>query len=426
MNANGRRITFLLVTDDVELKRVLTGLLERRGWGCVLSSRAAEAKVMAEHLSPGVMVVAMRSLEETCGLCEALGPLRDRFRLPLFAMGNIPGKPALSRVVGLEIDAFLARRGLKKRGFLDRVERSLADGRRSIAQTAMARETGDMRSETLASLAPILTLREVAQVVHDVLEALRRPTPDLDRVVSIVKRDPVLPEMAQRFARASRCPGKRSVKTVRQAVMSLGAGGVERLVVGCYVFWRLAKDARRLRLDAMKSQEHSIACAILSRRLSQTVGNVPEEQAYVAGLLHDIGIVLLLGNLPTLYARVLQKVRGEGVRILDAEREVFGIDHGEVGVALVRSWGLPDFILDPLQDCHLPSATSELGRIVRTAGIIASELGMGVLGEFKTHEGFPEEAGSSLGLSTETIKDLCHGLVEQALRVRNVFRLPPP
>jgi putative nucleotidyltransferase with HDIG domain len=122
--------------------------------------------------------------------------------------------------------------------------------------------------------------------------------------------------------------------------------------------------------------EHSLACGSLARAIARTehLGHRDLESAFAAGLLHDVGALLLAANLPAKYGEVLAAVRrGDGDRIA-VERAIFGTSHAAVGAYLVGLWGLPDSIVEAIAYHHRPGDCEGHAVDVLTAVHVANGL----------------------------------------------------
>jgi putative nucleotidyltransferase with HDIG domain len=125
---------------------------------------------------------------------------------------------------------------------------------------------------------------------------------------------------------------------------------------------------------------HSLACAMLSAEIARA-GFLDVNMAYLGGLLHDIGRLALLTLYPREYADLLGVLEGTPLEMLEAEREIFRIDHCEAGVWLVAEWRLPEDLRDIILLHTEAPATGkfDLSAAVRAAGMLANCLGFDVL-----------------------------------------------
>ncbi len=144
------------------------------------------------------------------------------------------------------------------------------------------------------------------------------------------------------------------------AVVYLGIDTVRALVFTASAFsqFRL-RDQCRFSIEEL--QGHCLAVGALARRIAMSMGPNPAavDQAFVGGLLHDIGKLVLVSNYPEQYQDALRRAREDQVQISEAEYALFGTSHAEIGAYLLWLWGLPDPITEILALHHHPSRDAE-------------------------------------------------------------------
>jgi putative nucleotidyltransferase with HDIG domain len=137
--------------------------------------------------------------------------------------------------------------------------------------------------------------------------------------------------------------------------------------------------------EVMESQdvelwEHSLGCAVASSVLAKHLGVKDPEEASTAGLIHDIGKVAIKMELPEEHVKIHLLVRNKGVSVLEAEQELLGFDHAEVGGWLAKAWNLPARLVNPIAWHHAPvNAKSEqlIAAIVHFSDIMIRGMGYG-------------------------------------------------
>ena len=165
--------------------------------------------------------------------------------------------------------------------------------------------------------------------------------------------------------------------TILQAVAALGANTLQGMCVTVGVRAYLGKA---MSYPAMRSLwRHNLACAIIASRISSS-GSIDKDTAYTAGILHDVGRMALAVIQPKGYAALLEKHRGAAASMLDAERELFGWDHCEVGRQLIGDWKLPQSFEPVVSEHHsVRHSDSEwdVAELVKMSCAIASAIGFG-------------------------------------------------
>jgi HD-like signal output (HDOD) protein len=139
----------------------------------------------------------------------------------------------------------------------------------------------------------------------------------------------------------------RHIDSPSHAVSLLGLDTVKSLVLGVQVFSELRTESRVLSMDEMFS--HSMAVGAIANKIAQTVDadKMVADDCLIAGILHGVGQLLLLANIPEEYEQVLGAVGPEN-SLYEVEREMLHADHGAVGAYLIGLWGLPGQVVEAI------------------------------------------------------------------------------
>jgi putative nucleotidyltransferase with HDIG domain len=175
-------------------------------------------------------------------------------------------------------------------------------------------------------------------IAMKVLELLGQEDVDVRQVVRWLQSDPVFSGEMLRVANSALYGTFGQIRSVHQATITLGLDFVKALAVtvGLRAYVKSAVKAPVLR----RCWTHSVACAILSQELA-TACFMKGDEAYTAGLLHDIGRLGLLAAYPVEYANVLNVAMDYCFDVLHCEKELFDVDHCEAGAWLAEQWKLP-------------------------------------------------------------------------------------
>lgn len=212
----------------------------------------------------------------------------------------------------------------------------------------------------------------------ELAEELRREEPSVQRVGDIVARDIGMTTKILQLVNSAFFGLSQSVTNPHEAVMYLGLATVRALVLSLQVFSQYEqKQLQDFSLEALA--RHSWQVSVFARRIAEAEHCEPkiDDQCFLAGLLHDLGQLILAGGLPEEYARVVATVRQEGRPISEVERAEFGATHAEVGAYLLGLWGLPNPVIEAVALHHRPGAATALGfspvTAVHAANAIAYE-----------------------------------------------------
>jgi HD-like signal output (HDOD) protein/CheY-like chemotaxis protein len=200
-----------------------------------------------------------------------------------------------------------------------------------------------------------------SEICRRLSRALERPAVDLDEVIAIIASDPAMSAKVLQLANSPYFRPERPIDGVANAVATLGLELVLRLPVmlSAFVGDDAGDDAGFSLLDL---QHASIATARLAARFAQS----PREAdlAFTAGLVHEIGRMLLVRESPAEMAAVLQQAIASGRPISEVERERLGATHAEVGAYALGMWGLPLSVVEAVAYHHaIPAARRSERRI---------------------------------------------------------------
>ncbi len=191
-------------------------------------------------------------------------------------------------------------------------------------------------------------LPPISVVVQRILVLTTDPATSVDELASAVEGDQVLAAKVIRLVNSPFFGLDRKVTSIRQAVIFLGFNTIRQLVMSVsfgYAFDFVPKEE----LD--RFWRHSLAVAILSRRVGELVPGMDLERLFASGLLHDLGHLVLLTAFPNEYREIIREAVSSG-DIIRLERERFGIDHTDVGFVLGSEWNFPNQILDAIYYHH--------------------------------------------------------------------------
>lgn len=216
-------------------------------------------------------------------------------------------------------------------------------------------------------------------VVQDLMRSFDDQEIGASEIAEQISHEPGISLRVLKIVNSSFYGLPRQIGSLPEAVMVLGFSTVRSLVIGASVVAHLptAPDGA---FDPLGIWRHSFKCALIARRLAKRA-RVDPEWAFTAGLFHDAGKLVMYPSLPGLYARVLERCREQNIYAHMAERDLAGMDHGEVGARLMAHWKLPVPIEQAVACHHVPEAAdgNRLGELVHLADILSHAVGTRIL-----------------------------------------------
>lgn len=219
-------------------------------------------------------------------------------------------------------------------------------------------------------------LPSLPSAVADLLATFGDEDIDVDRVAVQIARDQGLTARVLRVANSSFYGLQTRVGTIHEAVVVLGFRAVRSMVLAVGMSGAFKVD-QCPGFDMTAYLKHGVGTALACRTLAPLTGHNPD-LAFTAGLLHDIGQLLLAANFPRQYAMVMGYRKRHDCFLVVAERDVLGLDHTQVGGLLAEAWRFPDSLREAVIDHHAPAASpaTSLASLVHVADVTSHALGL--------------------------------------------------
>jgi len=175
---------------------------------------------------------------------------------------------------------------------------------------------------------------------------------ELDEVVELILTDQVLTARVIKVVNSPLYRPVQEITSVKHAMIYLGFHQIRELVVTCSLIDLVhGKDGA---IDVRTFWEHSFGVGIVARLIAQRVGYPHGEKAYLAGIVHDIGEVFLSYYLLEDFRKVLELVREQPQRLIEAEERIIGTTHCHIGYCIACSWNFPEDYCEAILCHHAP------------------------------------------------------------------------
>jgi putative nucleotidyltransferase with HDIG domain len=200
------------------------------------------------------------------------------------------------------------------------------------------------------------SLPSLPTLYFELARELESPEVSIKRVSQIIAQDPAMTAKILQLANSAFFGLRRQVSDSSQAVFYLGVDRIQHLFLFIHLFSHFDPSAcGGFSIDDL--WKHSVATAVVAKRIahSERADKKTMEAAFTAGLLHDIGKLMLASQHPHRYRKVMVYAKEHEVPFWEAERELMGASHAEVGAYLLGLWALPDPIVEAVAFHHQPS-----------------------------------------------------------------------
>jgi putative nucleotidyltransferase with HDIG domain len=220
--------------------------------------------------------------------------------------------------------------------------------------------------------------------VYAEVEALcKDPNVDADKLARVIETDPSITMKLLKLSNSAFFGFNRQIRAVTDAVALLGNETVQNAVLSISVFEALKDQDESAGVDKKEFWRHSAAVGSIVRFITKKM-RIEREDAFTAGILHDVGKVILDGLFAQFYKTVLDAVDVKKLHIFEAEESTLGLVHTKLGQELAESWGIPDNLIDAIAYHHNPKMADtdcELASLVHIADAVARNLGVGSGGD---------------------------------------------
>jgi HD-like signal output (HDOD) protein/CheY-like chemotaxis protein len=247
--------------------------------------------------------------------------------------------------------------------------------------------------ELVRRIKQVKNFQAMPAVAQRVLDTVRDENAGAGDLAKVISQDQSLAVEVLRIANSAFYGHRGKVSDLSKAVILLGFSDVANLIMGVSVF-RMVKGLGLRALDPMAFWEHALATAVIAEGLAKEAGFRPPGEAFVAGLLHDTGKLVLDQLHPKEYAEAIRRSAEEGKFLRDTERAIFSETHAFAGEVLATQWGLPEGIRMVMAHHHWPMAVErehyqhvQLIRLVYLADVLCKGMRFGSSGDGLVEDG---------------------------------------
>ncbi|MCK4606127.1 MAG: HDOD domain-containing protein [candidate division Zixibacteria bacterium] len=225
----------------------------------------------------------------------------------------------------------------------------------------------------------------------DILNKAIKLTSDLDSNITDVSRSIAADQsISGKVIRMSNSPifaRMKRVSSLDEAIKVLGFNQLKSIIITASTFQMFGNCTHA---DvALKLWHHSFSTAIAARLIADRLTALNKDEAYLAGLMHDVGKLILLKTAPIVYTGLIEVVVNTQSGFVPEEQKELGFDHTDVGVALLDQWNFPQHILTAVADHHrcnlaVTAAAEQLARVIALANSVSRYIGTDFYEPYKT------------------------------------------
>lgn len=269
-----------------------------------------------------------------------------------------------------------------------------------------------MKNRTQELYSRIETARDLPtlpQVLLKLLDTCNNDDSTIKDIAQIINQDSSLCTKILRLVNSPYYRSSQKVADIEQALLNLGIASVKNITITSSVYPAFSKMKSDATFNVKFYWWHALMSAVLARSIAEKTSYHSPEEAFLAGLLHDIGRLVLWTNFPDEYSRILTSANNRPELILAGEIQM-GASHSEVGAWLLTRWEFPSFVSDAVLYHHEPFErvmnALPLVKIIHIANIISA-------GATLPDDGRLERANSLLGLDPDMVKEMVRKAEEE-------------
>jgi len=256
-------------------------------------------------------------------------------------------------------------------------------------------------------------------VMWKVIPLLKRMAP-VNEIEAVIRYDQAITTKVLAMSQSTYYARRHAVGSLKDAIVYLGQQQLLQVILAASSSRYFKSGAVGYDLREGELWEHAVATALMTELIGKALGWKDSLTAYTAGLLHDIGKTILNYFVETYFDSILALVREQQMRFIDAERQVLGIDHQQLGMVITRRWRFPEEVVAAIGHHHCPLQATQhqdLVRMVYVANRMVSALGVGcgVDGFMQPNQ---DQVFTDLGINTRTAEKLLADLAVALQEVR--------
>lgn len=200
-------------------------------------------------------------------------------------------------------------------------------------------------TQNLANLVELVNnsyISSIERVITEIIRVINDPKSSAKDLKEIIEVDPPLAGKVLQRANSAYYARRRRISEIQQAIILIGFDSVKELALSQKVYELFADDITIYGYSRIDLWKHSIAVALLAKMIYRREFGQRGDNAYAAGLLHTLGIIVEDQFLHDDFIQILKHSRHEGKNLIELEMEMFGFHHADVAKAVLNSWDLPD------------------------------------------------------------------------------------
>lgn len=268
-------------------------------------------------------------------------------------------------------------------------------------------------------------LPTIPVVATKVMQLIENESATAEELAKVVASDPAVAARVLKISNSSFYGCQRQIQTLSHAIVVLGFGTLKSLVVAASV----KQVYQPYGLTEKMLWEHSFGAGLASRMIAKETRLASEEEAFLGGLFHDIGKIIMNTLNKQQFQDVMQRCYNDDISFEEAERQVYSYTHSEVGGMVIKKWNFPDMLMHAVLNHHTfefskdeDSYQVNLTSIVSLADLFCHKAGIGIREPDDELDLVRTKPAQRLGLNEQRVNDLMECFMEVYEKDKSFFR----
>lgn len=281
------------------------------------------------------------------------------------------------------------------------------------------------REEIRAKIKETAEVATISAVAFQTAQLLRNPDVAVNKITEIVGLDQSLTAKILRLVNSSFYGFQGKIGSLSQAIVLLGFNTVRNVILSVSVLKSFSSDKGCKVFNAGKFWEHSVGTAFVAKNLAEHIKIKEPEDAFIGGLLHDVGRVFIVQFLRQDMERIIDLMIKEDIPMREAEEKVLDTDHAWMGYVMAKNWHFPPVLCSAIGYHHAPNGQDEeflLASIIHLADIICRGMDLGCGGDDFVPDVSPA-AWRELSMSLEDVRVLIQKTGENLYQIEEFLAI---
>lgn len=196
-------------------------------------------------------------------------------------------------------------------------------------------------------------LPTIPVVATQVIQMLDNPDVSVEEIADLMLTDQVMTARVMKLINSPVYKPTHEITSLKRALVYLGLRHIRELALTTSVLSAFDADSGAIELNLF--WEHSFGVGMVSKIIAQKVGYADLEKAYISGIIHDLGEVFLSNYMREPFQDVLDRITNHDIKLYDAEAEILGTTHCEIGMSIARRWNFPEAYCEVISCHHTPA-----------------------------------------------------------------------